>query len=145
MESSTGGSTSILLWFATSRIADKQTAVISDQCVSQFILGVLIHILGVVSNDTLGDGRADSVDLRGDTTSLDSNTNVKVAELVLTDDKDGLEHLQAKSFRLNVLERLTIDFDQTATLLSMGDGCGSLFSAVENDETRVNDIIQSEP
>lgn len=64
----------------------------------------------------------------GHTSSLHSDTDVKIGELVLSDDKDGLEGLQAKAFWLNVFNGLTIDLNETTALLSEGASSGGLFS-----------------
>jgi hypothetical protein len=61
------------------------------------------------------------------TSSLNSDTDVKVRELILSQDKNGLEGLQAKAFWLNVLNGLTIDLDKTTALLSESASSGGLF------------------
>ena len=127
MESSTGTASSVLLGFTTTRIRYQKISVVFNQSLSQFILGALVNILGVVSNDGLGNSSSDGVDLSGDTSTLDSDADIEVGELVLSNDQDRLENLQAKSFWLNILNRLSIDLDKTPTLLGKSNGGGGLF------------------
>jgi len=61
------------------------------------------------------------------TSSLNSDTDVKVGELVLSKDKNGLESLQTKAFWLNVLNGLTIDLNKTTALLGESASSGGLF------------------
>lgn len=62
-----------------------------------------------------------------ETSSLNSDTNVEVGELVLSQDEDGFEGLQTEAFWLNVLNGLTIDFDETTALLGESTGGCRLF------------------
>lgn len=93
LESRTRRSSSILLWFTSAWVTDEKVAIILDQCLSQFILGVFIDILGVVGDNTLGNGRSNGINLSGNTSSLDSNTNIEGAELVLSDNEDWFKYL----------------------------------------------------
>jgi len=81
----------------------------------------------VVSNDGFRDGRSDSIDLCSDTSTLNSDTNIEVGELVLSEDKNRLENLQSHNFRLNILNGLTIDFNETPSLFRECDSGGRLF------------------
>jgi hypothetical protein len=90
----------------------------------QLILGALIDILGVVGNDGLGNGSSDSVDLSSNTSTLDSDADIQIRELVLTQDQDGFKDLQTKDFGLDVLNGLSIDLDESPTLLGeCNSGC----------------------
>ena len=51
---------------------------------------MLIDVLLVVGDEGLGDGLADGVDLRGVTTTGDTDADVNAGEFVGTDDEDGL-------------------------------------------------------
>jgi len=78
----------------------------------------------VVGNDRLGDGGPDGVDLCSDTSTFDTDTDVQVGELVLSQDQDRFEDLKAHALRLDVLDRLSIDLDETPALLGKGNsGC----------------------
>lgn len=81
----------------------------------------------MVGDDGLGNGRSDSVDLCGDTSTLYSDADIEVGELVLSDDKNRLENLQSHDLGLDVLNRLSINLDETPSLFSEGDSGGRLF------------------
>lgn len=54
---------------------------------------MLVNVLLVVGDNRLGDGLADGVDLRGVTTTGDTDADVDTGELVGTDDQEGLVDL----------------------------------------------------
>lgn len=84
----------------------------------------------MVSDNRLCDGCSDSVDLCGDTSTLYSDANIEVGELVLSEDKNGFENLQSHDLGLDVLNRLAINLDETPSLLSERDGGGRLFPEI---------------
>jgi len=88
----------------------------------------------MVGNNSLGNRSTDSINLGCDTSSLNTNTDVKVGEFVLSKDEDGLEGLQAKGFGLDKLNGLTIDLDKTTSLLGESTGSGSLFPVMMREE-----------
>ena len=133
METRTGTSSTILFGFAPTRITDEHVAVVFDQSLAQFVLGLLIHVLGVVGHDTLGNGGADGVNLGGDTSSLDADADVEVAELFLSANEDGFKDLEAHGSGLDEFDGLAIDLDQTAALLGKGH-CGGILLSVSNKE-----------
>jgi len=94
----------------------------------------------VVGDDGLGDGCSDSVDLSGDTSSLDSDANIEVGELVLSEDKNRFEDLQPHNFGLDILDRLTIDLDETPSLFGKRDSGGRLFPVVVKRGRRKNKL-----
>ena len=81
----------------------------------------------MVSNDGLGNGSTDSINLRCHTTTLNSDSNIKVGELVLSNNQYRLEDLQPKDLGLDILNGLPIDLDETSALLCESDGRGGLF------------------
>ena len=54
---------------------------------------MLVDVLLVVGDDGLGDCLADGVDLRGVTTTGDTDADVDTGELVGSDDQEGLVDL----------------------------------------------------
>ena len=134
LEARTGTASTILLWLTAARIRDQQVSVVFNQNLSQFILGALVHVLGVVCNNRLGNGGTDSIDLRSDTSTLDTDADIKVGELVLSNNQDGLEDLEAEDLRLDVLNRLTIDLDETTTLLCECNSSCCLFPVIQKRE-----------
>jgi len=81
----------------------------------------------VVGNDRFGNGGADGVNLSGHTTTLYTNTDIKVGELVLTKDKDRLEGLESERLGLDKLNGLSIDLDEATALLGEGTCSCRLF------------------
>jgi hypothetical protein len=142
LEARTGTASTILLWLTATRIRDQQVSVVFNQNLSQFILRALVHVLGVVCNNRLGNGGTDSVDLRSDTSTLDTDADIKIGELVLSDNQNGLEDLEAEDFRLDVLNRLTIDLDETTALLCECNSSCCLFPMIKKRETQ-SDIVLS--
>lgn len=55
---------------------------------------MLIDVLLVVGDNGLGDGLTDGVDLRGVTTTGDTDTDIDTGELVNADDEEGLVDLK---------------------------------------------------
>jgi hypothetical protein len=131
LESRTGGSTTVLLGLAPARITDQQVTVVFYQSFSEFILRLFVNVLCVVGNNRLGNCGADGIDLRSDTTTLDANTNVEVAEFVLTHNKNRFEHLQPHRFGLDQLNGLSIDFDKATTLLGESHGSSGLLPVIQ--------------
>lgn len=60
---------------------------------------MLVNVLLVVGDDRLGDGLADSVDLRGVTTTGDADADVDTGELVSADDQERLVDLVIRRVR----------------------------------------------
>ena len=96
METSTGTTSTILLWFTTTRIGNQQTSVVGKNRLSDIVLSAFVDVLGVVGDNGLGNGRSNGVNLGSDTSTLDADANVDIAEPVLSEDQDGLEPLLAK-------------------------------------------------
>ena len=136
LEPSTGTTSTILLGLTTTRIGNKKISVISHKSSPQLVLAALIHILGIVGDDALGNGLSNGIDLSGETSSLDSDANVEVGEFVLAEDEDGLEGLETEALGLDVLDGLTVDLDQTAALLGESAGGGCLFPGWGSDEAQ---------
>jgi hypothetical protein len=65
LEASTGTWTTELLGFAATGISDEESTVVLDEDFLDFLLGSFVNVLLVESNDSLGKGLTDSVDLRG--------------------------------------------------------------------------------
>lgn len=119
--SGSGTWTSELLGLASSRVSDDQRSVVSNQGVSDLLLGSLIDELLVVSQKPLGDGLSDGVDLRGVTTSSDSDSHVNLREVLLTQKEDGFEGFNSESGGVKVIQRNTVDSDHTGSGLDEGD------------------------
>lgn len=77
----------------------------------------------MVGNDGLSDSSTNGVNLSGHTTTLDTDADVQVGELVLAKDEDRLEGLEAEGLGLDELNGLPIDLNEAAALL--GESAGS--------------------
>lgn len=121
--------TTKLLGLATARISNKQRTIISNQLVTQLLLGGLIYILLVVRNNTLGQSLADSVNLGSVTATLDGDADVDLGKGLLAQNQDGLENLQAKSLGLSEFDGLAIELDQAVSGLALSDSGGSLLAS----------------
>jgi hypothetical protein len=91
--SGSGTWTTEFLGLAPSVVGDEECAVVLNKCLFQLVLGVLIDVLLVVGDNRLGNGLSNSIDLRGVTTTSNSDTDVNLGELVETDDQERLVDL----------------------------------------------------
>jgi len=73
-----------------SAVGHEQGSVVLHQGALQLVLAVLIDVLLVVGDDALGNGLSDGVDLRGVTTTGDSDSDVDAGELVGAYYEEGL-------------------------------------------------------
>ena len=79
LATSTGTVTAELLGLRSSGVGDQQSAVVSNKELAELKGRGGIVVLGVVSNERLGDSLADGVDLRGLTTTGHTETDVDSA------------------------------------------------------------------
>ena len=81
----------------------------------------------MIGDNSLGQSLADGIDLRGVTSTLDSDADVNLGEGLLAEDEEGLEDLQAKRLGLGELDGGAVKLNQTISGLAEGDSGGSLF------------------
>ncbi len=127
LETRTSTASTVFLRLTSTRISNKKITVIVQQSLSQLVLGALINVLSMVSYDSLSNSSTDSVDLSGDSSSLDADTDIEVSEFFLSKDEDGLEGLQTEGFGLDELDGLTVDLDESTSLLCESASGGGLF------------------
>jgi hypothetical protein len=148
LETGTGASSSVLFRFTATRITDQHVAVVLHERLSQFVLGLFVHVLGVVGHDGFGNGRPNGVNLRRNTTALDTDADVDIAKFLLSYNQDGFKDLQTKRLGLNQLNGLAVDLDETATLLGKGHRGGGLFPVrsvrmlVSDDECTISPCLE---
>ena len=142
LESGTGGTSTVFLWLASTWVGNQQITIVFHQSLAKLILGALINILGMVSNNRLGNSGSDGINLCGNSTTLDTDTNIKVGELVLTNDQNWLENLQSELLWLDVLNWLPIDLDKTTALLGESASSGSLFPEKKKRGQEVRSLIE---
>lgn len=85
--------TTKFLGLTPSVVGNEEGSVVGDKGLLEGVLGVLINELLVVSDDRLGNGLSDGVDLRDVSTSSDSDADVDTGELVETDNEERLVNL----------------------------------------------------
>jgi hypothetical protein len=78
-----GTLTTELLGLAPSVVGNEECAVVLDEGLLELVLGVLIDELLVVGDDGLGDSLTDGVDLRGVTTTGDTDADVDIGCVLL--------------------------------------------------------------
>lgn len=106
-------------------ISDEQCPVVGNKLFLQLHSTVCILVLGVVCNNSLGDGLTDSIDLRSVSTTLDTDTDVDDTESVLAGGKDSLVDLEPEDFRLEEVDGGAVDVDEATTLPCVGNrSCG---------------------
>ena len=90
----------------------------------------------MVGNDGLSNGGTDGINLGRHTATLYADADVKVGELLLSEDKDGLEGLESERLGLDKLNGLAIDLDEATALLGKSASSGRLFPEVKGRERR---------
>ena len=77
MSASTSTMTTELLGLHPSWVSNQQGSIVSHQLLLQLHRAVSIDIFGIVSNNSLGDGLSDSVDLRRVSSTLHTDTDIE--------------------------------------------------------------------
>jgi hypothetical protein len=78
---------------------------------------VLVDELLVVGNDGFGNSLTDGVNLGCVPTTSNSDTDIDVGELVETNDQEGFVDLESQDLRLDEVEGLSVDLDDSFTSL----------------------------
>lgn len=126
LESGSGTATTELLWLHSSGVSNQQGLVVSSKDLLQLVLGGLVNVFLVVSNQTLGNGLSDSVNLGDVTTTGDLDSDIDVLELVQANQSKRLVNLESQDFRLNQGDGGAVHLDQTLTGLDVRDGGSGL-------------------
>ena len=91
----------------------------------QFILRVFIDKLLVVGDDGLGDSLSDGVYLGSVSTTGNSDADIDVGESFQANNQEGFVDLESQDFRLDKVERLSVDLDDPFTSLFPYSQCVS--------------------
>ena len=118
LESSSGTFTTELLWLASSGVGNNKTLVVRDKELLHLSLGGLIVVFLGVGNSGLGDGHSDGHALIHGTTTADSNSDGKVLESRCSQNENWFVHLGDHGLWLNKMEWLSVDSDESGTLLA---------------------------
>ncbi len=124
----TGTNTTKLLWFASSWISNKKSSVVCGKNILDFLLGSFINELLVVSDDSLGNSLSNGIHLGGLTTTVDSDSDINISELVLEED-NRFVNLELQDFRFKEVQWRTIDTDLAGASLAVSDSSSSLLSS----------------
>lgn len=82
----------------------------------------MIHVFLIEDNESLRDGLAKSVNLRGVTSAFNADAHIDTGEPVAARKQDRLKRLVSKDFWLNELDRDSVDLDQSSAPLAVSDG-----------------------
>jgi len=120
--SGTGSRSSVFFGLASSGISDQQGSVVLEEDLLDLSLLGFVDVLLVVSDDTLGEGLTNGIDLRNVTTSSDSDSDVEVLESLETQKKDGFEDLDSEGLRFEQFNGWSIDSEDSLSGLNGGVG-----------------------
>ena len=95
MISSSGTWTTVLFRFASSWISDEESSVVLQKKFFNLSLFGLVDEFLVISNNTLGNGLSDGIDLSDITTSSDGDSNVQVLESLETQKKNWFHNFNS--------------------------------------------------
>ena len=124
--SSSGTFTSELLWLASSWVSGEKSLVVREEELLKLSLGGLILVLLGVGEDSLGDSESHGHALIHRTTTAHSNSDGQVLEFGGAEDEDWLENLGDHGLWLDKVKWLSVDSNESGTLLAQGNGGGVL-------------------
>ncbi|CAA6664482.1 unnamed protein product [Spirodela intermedia] len=110
-----------LLRLAAAGIGDKKSTVVPNEDILDLLLRLLVDVLLIEGDQSLGDALADGVDPGDVTTALHANAHIDASKPVATEEEDGLISLVTEDLRLHQLDGATIDLDQPAAALAVRD------------------------
>lgn len=125
----TGTMTTELLGLHPSRVSDQEGPVVGNELLLELQGAGRIDVLGVVSDDGLGDGLTDRVELRNVSSTLDAHSDVQHAEGILASYENGLVDFVLEDLWSDELDGGAVDADEATALTSVSDGGSSLLFA----------------
>merc|ERR1719198_1345877 len=134
LEASAGAATTELLRLDTPGVSDDEAAVVRGQDVLDLLLGGLIDELLVVGHDALGNGLADGVDLRSETSALHADPDVELAGPLLAEEQEWLVHLGTEDVGLDGVQGAAVQAEVALASADKGNGNGGLLTAEALDE-----------
>lgn len=87
---SAGSWSTELLGLTASWVSNQKGLVVSGEDVLQFSLALLVNVLVVVGNESLGKGLTDSVDLGNVSSTANTDSDVDILEAFLSDEEKWL-------------------------------------------------------
>ena len=120
----------VLFGFASSWVSDQESSVILKKKLLDLSFLCLIDEFLIVSNDTLGDGLSDGIDLSNITTSSDWYSNVKILESFKSQKKDWLHDFNSQWSGFKQFNGWSIDSQDSLSVSYWGVG-NSVFLSSE--------------
>ena len=96
MISSSGTWSTVLFRFASSWISNQKTSVVLEEKFLDLSFFCLVDEFLVVSNNTLGDGLSDGIDLSDVTSSSDGDSDVEILESFETEKENGFHDFDSE-------------------------------------------------
>ena len=134
MISCSGTWTTILFRFASSWVSDEESSVILQKKLFNLSLFSLVDEFLVISNDTLGNGLSDCVDLSNITTSSDGDSNVQVLESLQTQKKNWLHNFNSQWGWLQQFNWWSVNSQYSLSVSDWSVGNGVFLSSKTLDE-----------
>ena len=134
MISCSGTWTTILFRFASSWVSDEESSVILQKKLFNLSLFSLVDEFLVISNDTLGNGLSDGVDLSNITTSSDGDSNVQVLESLQTQKKNWLHNFNSQWGWLQQFNWWSVNSQYSLSVSDWSVGNGVFLSSKTLDE-----------
>lgn len=116
-----------MLWLSSSEVRHQQGSVVLEEGLFDFSLGLLVSVFLVEGDDGSADGESDSVKLGDVSSSVDSDSDVKIGEFLFSENHEWLYDLHFESGGLDEVKGLSVDSDGSVSGGAGGDGDGGLF------------------
>ena len=126
LPASTGTMTTELLRLASPRVRDQEGPVVGDELLLELHRAVRVHVLRVVRNERLRNRLAESIHLRGVSSTLHAEADVDSGERLLASNENRLVDLQPENLRLHERDGRAVEVDEATTLLGVCDRGSSL-------------------
>lgn len=125
--SGSGTGSTKLLGLHSSGIGNQQSSVERSEGLLELVLGLLVDKLLVESNETLGNGLSDGVNLGHVSSTGHLDSDVNVGKLVEANNEERLVDLESQNSGLNEGDGGTVELDEALAGLDVGNGGGGLF------------------
>ena len=134
MISGSGTWTTILFRFASSWVSDEESSVVLQKKFFNLSLFGLVDEFLVISNNTLGNGLSDSIDLSDITTSSDGDSDIQVLESLETQKKNWFHNFNSQWGWLQQFNWWSVNSQYTLSVSDWGVGNGVFLFSKALDE-----------
>merc|ERR1719221_795335 len=118
-----------LLGLAPARVCNNERSIVSHEHIFHLLFGCLVNKLLIISDNSLGNGLADGVDLRRETATLHTNADVHFAPGRLVQEQKGFIYLEAQNIGLDRVDRTSIESHIPAASADKSDSYCRLLAA----------------